>query len=90
MMPPPGPVSPTLYSTDAPASVEVGVDPPPHETNTATAATSTHLKVRIWLLSFVIYDNTPTAEEVYLAQTLPLLANPPLLLLVIDSFRVGR
>ena len=54
MMPPPGPVSPTLYATSLSA--------PADETNTATTPIKTHLKVRIWLLSFVINDITPTAE----------------------------
>ena len=54
MMPPPGPVSPTLYATSAPASVGEGEaslvvddDPPPHETRTNTTPVNAHLMDRI-------------------------------------------
>ena len=61
MMPPPGPVSPTLYTTSVPATVEVDEaslvvddtslleddDPPPQETNTRTTPANTHLVDRI-------------------------------------------
>ena len=61
MMPPPGPVSPTLYTTSVPATVEVDEaslvvddtslleddDPLPQETNTATTPINAHLMDRI-------------------------------------------
>ena len=54
MIPPPGPVSPTLYTTTTPASVGEGDtslleadDPPLHETRTNATPVSAHLMDRI-------------------------------------------
>jgi hypothetical protein len=54
MIPPPGPVSPTLYTTSAPVTVGVDEaslpeddDPPPQETRTSANPIKQHLMDRI-------------------------------------------